>query len=246
MHDKETRMTRRTQGGGSDTELTMVLATKSRNNDNGNPRQGESSKCGNLQSRSLARRSPPPFARISHPRNRCPLASWFSPDPPWAESLLLPPPPRIRSAWCRARDSTCFPPHCVCPTTEHFRPSCCFLVSPLEPSFRTPPFRNAACACVRRVRACMHAPACERTRMRACSCNNNKKRATLWGTNGLRPVHPMLGGAGLILYPWRFSTCGIFQSPLETMQARARRRRSVRCTELTWSFFSITFVICNL
>lgn len=57
---------------------------------------------------------------------------------------------------------------------------------------------------MRILRACVpllvSAPVCAR------SCNNNKKRATLWGTNGLRPVHPMLGGAGLILYPRRFST----------------------------------------
>lgn len=80
-----------------------------------------------------------------------------------------------------------------------------FVVFSFPPGGLPLPVKHRARACVCRMRACERWP-CALVRER--SCNNNKKRATLWGTNGLRPVHPMLGGAGLILYPQWLSFCG--------------------------------------
>lgn len=157
----------------------------------------KTSKCGNL---------------LDIPRYlpRTPTHATFTPPPlfdvvifPYYSTIISSPATssrQVRSAWCLARDSTCFPPHHVSRWTTspslYFHPHQAIIQSPL-------PVKHGARACVRRMRACERWP-CALVRER--SCNNNKKRATLWGTNGLRPVHPMLGGAGLILYPQWLST----------------------------------------
>jgi len=152
----------------SDTELSVVPATKSRNNDNGNPWQGES-KCGNLQS--LVRRSPPPFVRISHPRNRCPLASWFSPDPPPPFSWITIASPHhgFVSMMPRARFNLFSSPPRV-PHDRALPPLLLLLAIPTGTQFPDPSVPEH-CMRMRPPRACVHAcprasaPVCARVRV---------------------------------------------------------------------------------
>lgn len=160
----------------------------------------KTSKCGNLLD------TPRYLPRTPHPCSIHPTSLLGVVIFPYYSTTISSPATssrQVRSAWCLARDSTCFPPHHVSRWTTspslYFHPHQAIIRSPL-------PVKHGARACVHRMRACERWP-CALVRER--SCNNNKKRATLWGTNGLRPVHPMLGGAGLILYPQWFSIHGV-------------------------------------
>jgi len=130
-----------------------------------------------------------------------PLVVVIFPYPPWTESLLVVPTTDSVSVMPRARFNLFSSPPCCTPRRGTSAP---LVVSPHAARFPDPTVRmrlaHAYAACVSAyvstwwMRTCVSAS--KRASVRP--CNNNKKRATLWGTNGLRPVHPMLGGAGLI------------------------------------------------
>lgn len=156
------------------------------------------SKCGNLLD------TPRYLPRTPHPCNIHPTSSystlWF---PPTTRLQYLP----LPLGRFGQRDASPAIQPVFHPTTcrDGLLPLRCIFI-PTSRSYSLPsPVKHGARACVRRMRACERWP-CALVRER--SCNNNKKRATLWGTNGLRPVHPMLGGAGLILYPQWLSIRG--------------------------------------
>lgn len=155
-----------------------------------------------------------------------PRVLWFSPISPtnWiTPHIVYPPPPQVRSAWCSRAIQPVFLPTlraprrgALPPLASRFFPTLIWFPDPFAAGIRGSRMRTPR-ACVR---ACLRV---------SCVCARDcviiiREQLYIWGTNGLRPVHPMLGGAGLILYPRRFSTRGTRQHCFILWRDRIRTR----------------------